>query len=114
MTDHEDVSLFVGCLPGEEMRQVVLFPGGEVLADVREQEIQTPTADSLPDQGWTAACALVKTLTDNGGWYIEEVTADGNGWWLKPRSESRSWPSVRIKGVNLNGRTDGPAGENQP
>jgi hypothetical protein len=103
----EERSLFIGFLPGSETRQVVLFPGGHVLADLCEHEIETPTADPLPDRGWSAACALIKTLNDGGGWYIEESTGDGNGWWLKPRPDNAT-PSITIRGATLRARTDEP------
>ena len=83
MTDHGDLSLFIGCLPGEERRQIVLFPGGRVLADLREQEHETPLGH-VADNGWVASTALIGALTNGGGWYIEDVTPDANGWWLKP------------------------------
>lgn len=83
----EEPSLFIGFLPGSETRQVVLFPGGHVVADICVQEIETPTGD-LPDRGWSAACALIRTLNNDGGWYIEEITEDGNGWWLKPHPDN--------------------------
>ena len=36
-----DVSLFIGILPGAGHRQLVLFPEGQVLADLRDSEIDT-------------------------------------------------------------------------
>ena len=112
MSHGEDVSLFIGCLPGEEMRQIVLFPGGHVLADIREQEIETPMGDWVPDRGWSAANALIGTLSNGGGWYIEEVTDDANGWWLRPRHDSGA-PSVRLRGVDVTPGIDGPNPGNQ-
>ena len=112
MNDRENVSLFIGCLPGEVMRQIVLFPGGHVVADIREQEIETPMGDWLPDCGWSAANALIGTLTNAGGWYIEDVTDDANGWWLKPRTDTDA-SAVRFRGVDVIPHTDGTMPEHQ-
>jgi hypothetical protein len=81
MNVNEDVSLFIGMLPGADQRQLVLFPGGHVLADVRDEEIQT--AGYLgSDRGMIAASALIGALR-NSGWYVEEMPNAG-AVWLKP------------------------------
>lgn len=103
MHNDEDVSMFIGCLPGQEERQILLFPGGQVLADIRGQEVGTEwgISDRVDDHGWIAACELINTLTNGHDWYIEEVTEDGNGWWLKPRSEHKVPPGAMITGLDV-------------
>jgi hypothetical protein len=110
MDDSDNVSLFIGCLPGEEMRQIVVFPGGHVVADIREQEIETPMGDRLPDHGWSGAIALIGALSNTGGWYIEDVTDDANGWWLKPRKNT-GMPGIRLRGLDVTPPIDGPKPE---
>lgn len=109
MNQDEDVSLFIGCLPGRQERQVLLFPEGHTLAHIPEQDIdiEIPAVGGVQDHGWIAACALIQTLTNGGGWYIEEVTEDGNGWWLKPRSKPDGSPSSIIKRLDVRPPPDG-------
>src|SRR5215211_3818960 len=77
-----DVSLFIGILPGATCRQLVLFPEGEVLADIRETEIET-AGYSGPDQGMVAASALIG-LFRQSGWYVDEMPHAG-AVWMRPR-----------------------------
>jgi hypothetical protein len=77
----DDVSLFIGILPGSDRRQVVLFPDGVVLADICDHRIETGSSVG-PDQGLIAASLLIGMLRDNG-WYIEELTSAA-AVWLKP------------------------------
>jgi hypothetical protein len=81
MNGNEDVSLFIGMLPGADQRQLVLFPGGHVLADVRDEEIETAGYVGS-DRGMIAASALIGALRDSG-WYVEEMPNAG-AVWLKP------------------------------
>jgi hypothetical protein len=81
MSGNEDVSLFIGMLPGADQRQLVLFPGGHVLADVRDEEIETAGYVGS-DRGMIAASALIGALRDSG-WYVEEMPNAG-AVWLKP------------------------------
>jgi hypothetical protein len=101
--DDEDVSLFIGCLPGHEERQIVLFPDGQVIGDLRGREVgaEDGLGEVVVDHGWIAACALIETLTNGNGWYIDEVTEDRNGWWLKPRRGSRSSTTISLRGLRL-------------
>lgn len=105
MEDDEDVSLFIGCLPGHEERQIVLFPDGQVIGDLRGREVGVEDgAGAVVDHGWIAACALIETLTNGNGWYIDEVTPDGNGWWLKPGPKTSD--GVLIHGLELRSSSD--------
>jgi hypothetical protein len=92
----EDVSLFIGCLPGADQRQIVLFPGGRVLAEVCQSEIETPTGD-VPDRGSGAAAALIRALNGNG-WYIDQVD-HAAAVWLKPSPRAHG-PAIEIRGVS--------------
>jgi hypothetical protein len=77
----DDPHLFIGILPGADTRQVVLFPDGQVLADIREQEIQTGGYRGR-DHGMIAASALIGLLRDSG-WCIDEMPHAG-AVWMKP------------------------------
>jgi hypothetical protein len=81
LSQREDVSLFIGILPGATWRQVVLFPEGTVLADIRETEIKTG-GYAGPDQGMVAASALIG-LFRLSGWYVDEMPHAG-AVWMKP------------------------------
>jgi len=92
----EEVSLFIGCLPGADQRQIVLFPGGRVLAEVCQSEIETPMGD-VPDRGSGAAAALIRALNGNG-WYIDQVD-HAAAVWLKPNPRAHG-PAIEIRGVS--------------
>jgi hypothetical protein len=96
--DGEDVSLFIGCLPGH-----VLFPDGQVIGDLRGRELgaENGPGEVVDDHGWISACAFIEALTNGNGWYIDEVTPDGNGWWLKPASQRETSMTSSITGVRL-------------
>ncbi len=83
MSPSEDISLFIGILPGAEQRQVVLFPEGQVVADVRDEEIEAPGYRGS-DRGLIAASALIAALRASG-WCVEEM-ANAAAVWLKPGS----------------------------
>jgi hypothetical protein len=82
MTHGDDVSLFIGILPGADQRQVVLFPDGQVLADIRDQEIST-SGYTGSDRGMIAASLLIGIFR-SAGWEIEE-TPHAGAVWMKPR-----------------------------
>jgi hypothetical protein len=81
MDGNGDVSVFIGMLPGAGHRQLVLFPEGQVLADLRECEIQTAGYVGS-DRGMIAASSLIG-LFRASGWYVEEMPPAG-GIWMKP------------------------------
>jgi hypothetical protein len=103
----DGTSLFIGILPGADRRQVVLFPDGQVLADVREQDIEVGGYRG-PDQGLVAASTLIGVLRDHG-WYVEEMT-NVAAVWLKPRRAAIDSPSDP-EGEALAGNADGYPGE---
>lgn len=76
-----DVSLFIGILPGAGHRQLVLFPEGQVLADLRDSEIET-AGYSGPDRGMIAASILIG-LFRRSGWFVEEMPHAG-AVWMRP------------------------------
>jgi hypothetical protein len=84
MTQSGDVSLFIGILPGADQRQIVLFPDGRVLADVREQEISTGSYAGS-DHGMVAASLLIGVFR-SAGWEIDEASNAG-AVWMKPLSQ---------------------------
>ena len=92
----EDVSLFIGILPGAEQRQLVLFPGGHVLADIRDEEIDTAGYRGS-DRGMIAASALVGMLRDSG-WYVEEMV-HAAAIWMRPGSEGARENVTEIAGA---------------
>src|SRR4051794_27464995 len=75
------ISLFIGILPGDNRRQVILFPDGQVVANICEHEIDTGGYRGS-DRGMIAASALIGALR-TGGWYIDEMPHAG-AVWLKP------------------------------
>jgi len=81
-----DVGIFIGILPGSDHRQLVLFPEGQVLADLRECDIQTAGYDGT-DRGMIAASSLIR-LFRLGGWYVEEMPHAG-AVWMKPMLAGR-------------------------
>jgi hypothetical protein len=89
-----DVSLFIGILPGAEHRQLVLFPEGRVLADLRDSEIET-AGYSGPDRGMIAASTLIGLLRCSG-WFVEEMPHAG-AVWMRPN------PSDCSEGVTEDG-----------
>jgi hypothetical protein len=103
------VSLFVGRLPGEEQRQIVLFPEGTVIADIREGEVEFESVAGetrrLADHGATAAYALVAALNDHG-WYIDEMPTP-TAIWLKPKPPEFQ-AAVAINEVRVMPRTQEP------
>jgi hypothetical protein len=102
----DDVSLFIGCLPGEERRQIVLFPGGEVLAEIYEKEIETPVGSYVADRGSGAAAALIRAL-NGSGWYIDHVD-HAAAVWLKPSRDAQAPIRLDIRGIGLTRRGDEP------
>lgn len=82
MTQSDDISLFIGILPGADQRQVVLFPDGHVLADIRDQEIAT-AGYAGSDRGMIAASSLI-AIFRSAGWEIDEASNAG-AVWMKPR-----------------------------
>jgi hypothetical protein len=94
---HDDLSLFIGRLPGERARQIVLFPDGQVLADLYE-ETHEMGGLSLPDHGWEAALHLVKALVGRG-WYIDQMFEAADEFWLKPSGPPPSRDGLKILGV---------------
>jgi hypothetical protein len=81
MTQNDDVSLFIGILPGADQRQIVLFPDGQVLADLRDREISTGGYTGS-DRGMIAAALLIGIFR-SVGWEIEE-TPHAGAVWMKP------------------------------
>lgn len=86
MNGHDEARLFIGCLPGEEKCQVVLFPHGRVLAEICEEQRELELPDGgvthVSDRGLRAAHELIETLNNND-WHIEEVSTV-SAFWLKP------------------------------
>jgi hypothetical protein len=107
MNPDDNVSLFIGVLPGADRRQVVLFPDGHVIADLCEQEIDTGGYRGR-DGGLVAASALIGALRDHG-WHIEETTTAA-AVWLKPGKTVTSHAAESGSGA-LAGSTDGTLGE---
>jgi hypothetical protein len=81
MTPSDDVSLFIGILPGADQRTVVLFPDGQVIAELRERQIST-AGYSGSDRGMIAASLLIGIFR-SAGWEIEE-TPHAGAVWMKP------------------------------
>src|SRR4029078_9948545 len=86
MDGNGDVSVFIGMLPGAGHRQLVLFPEGQVLADLRECEIQTG-GYAGSDRGMSGASSLIGLLRLSG-WYVDEMPHAGAVWMKPPREES--------------------------
>lgn len=102
----DDVSLFIGRLPGDESRKLVLFPGGRVVAEICEREVKTPSGEERPDRGANAAAALISAL--NGcGWYIDQMDKPSIVW-LKPSSSAEPGADIAIDSVNVDLRAEGP------
>jgi hypothetical protein len=78
MKDNGDVSLFIGMLPGAGHRQLILFPEGHVLAELRECEIETAGYVGT-DRGMVAASTLID-LFRRSGWYVDEMPHAGAVW----------------------------------
>ena len=97
MRPSEDVSLFIGILPGAEQRQVVLFPDGHVLADVRDEQIEIPGYRGS-DHGMIAASALIGVLRDSG-WYVDEM-AHAAAVWMKPAAGTAREDVSEIAGAS--------------
>lgn len=110
MSPDDGVSLFIGILPGSDRRQVVLFPDGHVLADLREQDIDVGGYCG-PDQGLVAASALIGVLRDHG-WYVEEMT-HAAAVWLKP-GIAASDSASDADGEAFAGNADGYSGDPSP
>ena len=81
MTQGDDISLFIGILPGADQRQIVLFPDGQVLADLREREISMGGYTGS-DRGMIAASLLIGIFR-SAGWEIEE-TPHAGAVWMRP------------------------------
>jgi hypothetical protein len=94
--DLDEPTLFVGCLPGSDRRQIILFPGGRVLADLLDQQIETQAGDLISDSGWSAATALIQELTSYG-WYVDEINDATISVWLKPRAGIKELSNIRIR-----------------
>jgi hypothetical protein len=95
----DEPTLFIGCLPGSDQRQVILFPAGDVIADICDQQIETPAGDLLSDSGWSASTALIQALTTYG-WYVDEIHDATVSVWLKPRSGSEELSNIKIRGMH--------------
>jgi hypothetical protein len=87
MTQSGDISLFIGILPGAQQRQIVLFPDGQVVADIREQEIATG-GYAGSDHGMVAASLLIGVFRA-AGWEIDEASNAG-AVWMKPLTQDLS------------------------
>ena len=94
-----DVSVFIGILPGAGHRQLVLFPEGQVLADLREFEIQTAGYVGS-DRGMIAASSLIGLLRLSG-WYVEEMPHAGAVWMKPPLAESIDGDGDELLGDSL-------------
>jgi hypothetical protein len=94
---NEDISLFIGILPGADRRQVVLFPEGQIVADVRDEEIEAPGYRGS-DRGLIAASALIGALRESG-WYVEEM-ANAAAVWLKPGSRGAHADAAEAAGAH--------------
>lgn len=90
MTHGDDISLFIGILPGADRRQIVLFPDGQVLADLREHEIAT-SGYAGSDQGMIAASRMI-AIFRAAGWEIDETEHIG-AVWMKPGERTRAGDS---------------------
>lgn len=93
-----DVSLFVGRLPGEDARKIVVFPSGRVVAEICEREIQSPSGDLRNDRGASAAAELITAL-NGSGWYIDQMDKP-SAVWLKPPPSSEH-PVIAIGAVTV-------------
>ena len=93
----EDVSLFIGCLPGEDTRRMVLFPEGRVVAEIRSEEIRVDGYEG-PDRGAGASGALIKMLLAHG-WFIDQIDRP-TSIWLRPNPQSANRAQLRIGGVD--------------
>jgi len=99
------VSLFVGRLPGEDTRKLVVFPNGRVVAEICDQEIESPSGEVLSDRGAGAAAELITAL-QGSGWYIEQMEKP-SAVWLRPAPSSAD-PVIAISAVDVD-----VAGEDQ-
>jgi hypothetical protein len=97
LSSSEDISLFIGILPGADQRQVVLFPEGQIVADVRDAEIEAPGYRGS-DRGLIAASALIGALRESG-WYVEEM-ANAAAVWLKPGSGNARTDAAEAAGAH--------------
>jgi hypothetical protein len=94
----QDVSLFIGCLPGEDTRRVMLFPEGRVIATVQVEQVQVDGYEG-PDRGASASGALIQLLLANG-WYIEQMDRPTSVW-LKPGPLLAGCSGISIKGMDV-------------
>jgi hypothetical protein len=99
MDGGRDVSVFIGMLPGAGHRQLVLFPEGQVLADLRECEIQT-AGYAGSDRGMIAASSLIG-LFRLSGWYVDEMPHAGAVWMKPPHGESIDGDAGELFGDSL-------------
>lgn len=102
-TDPNDLALFIGCLPGEDSRRMVLFPEGRVLADIPSEQLDVDGYTG-PDRGAAASGSLIRVLLATG-WYIDEIDRP-TSIWLKPGPQAAGMSRISIGDVGVTVASD--------